>query len=246
MQGIDQPGTQTLTITNDEMLSSTVTLSVSTTSVAEDATGADRTVTVTATLDGEARTEDTDVTVSIAAGTAVEGTDFSAVTPFTITITSGDTSGTGTFTLAPVDDNIDEPNETVIVSGTTASSGVTVEPATGVTLTIEDDEDPPVLSLVLTPESISENGGTSTVTARLSHPSSEAVTVTPTVQDRLQHEGIHFNWNETFVERSLTIAAEQMASTRMATMTAIDNDVDNPDRVLTVGGRSTPARSREG
>ena len=56
--------------------------------------------------------------MSVAAGTAVEGTDFSAVTNVTVTIAGGATSGTATFDLVPLDDNIDEPDETVIVSGT--------------------------------------------------------------------------------------------------------------------------------
>ena len=47
-----------------------------------------------------------------------------------------------------------------------------------VTLTLEDDETLPTVALVLTPSSISESGGVSTVTATLSGASSEAVTVT--------------------------------------------------------------------
>ena len=210
-----------------------VTLTVSPTSVAEDATGTDRTVTVTATLDGESRSEDTEVTVSVAAGTAVEETDFSAVTNVTVTIAGGATSGTATFDLVPLDDNIDEPDETVIVSGTTTASDLTVEPADGVTLTIEDDEAPPVISLILTPESISENRGASTVTAQLSHPSSGAVRVRAYMLYPHLYDGIVADWSS---NRYLTIAAGKTASTGVVTITAIDNEVDNPDSVVPIKG----------
>ena len=229
--------TATFTVTVQDTLVLTVgakvTLTVSPTSVAEDATGTDRTVTVTATLDGESRSEDTEVTVSVAAGTAVEGADFSAVTNVTVTIAGGATSGTATFDLVPLDDNIDEPDETVIVSGTTTASDLTVEPADGVTLTIEDDEAPPVISLILTPESISENGGASTVTAQLSHPSSEAVRVRAYMLYPHLYDGIVADWSP---NRYLTFAAEQTASTGVVTIAAIDNEVDNPDRVVPIKG----------
>ena len=231
--GVTQPSSRTLTITDDETSSAKVTLTVSPTSVAEDATGTDRTVTVTATLDGDSRSENTEVTVSVAAGTAVEGTDFSAVNDFTLTIAGGATSGTATFDLVPLDDNIDEPDETVIVSGTTTASGLTVEPSEGVTLTIEDDEAPPVISLILTPESISEYSGASTVTAQLSHPSSEAVRVGAYMLYPHLYDGIVADWS---ANRYLTFAPEQTASTGVVTITAIDNEVDNPDRVVPIKG----------
>ena len=237
-QGIAQPDAQTLTLTDDETFSTKVTLTVSPTRVAEDATGTARTVTVTGTLDGEPRDADTEVTVSVAAGTAVEGTDFSAITNLTLTIVTGDTSGTATFDLVPLDDGTHEPDETVIVRGETDATGLTVEPVGGVTLTIEDDEAPPVISLVATPERISENGGVSTVTAKLSHPSSEVVVVGASVLFNPLHEGVLFDWSS---NRDLTIAAGDTASTGTVTVTAIDDEVDNPDRVLTLRGGLTPA-----
>ena len=229
--------TATYTVTVQDTLVLTVgakvTLTVSPTNVAEDATGTDRTVTVTATLDGESRSEDTEVTVSVAAGTAVEGADFSAVTNVTVRIAGGATSGTATFDLVPLDDNIDEPDETVIVSGTTTASDLTVEPDDGVTLTIEDDETPPVISLILTPESISENGGASTVTAQLSHPSSEAVRVGAYMLYPHLYDGIVADWSS---NRYLTFAPGKTASTGVVTITAIDNEVDNPNSVVPIKG----------
>ena len=74
-------------------------------------------MTVIATLDKGARETDIPVTISVAGGTAEAGTDFSAVPDFTLTIAGGAMSGTATFDLEPLDDETDEPDETVTVTG---------------------------------------------------------------------------------------------------------------------------------
>ena len=121
-----------VTVADDETASTTVVLTVSPTSVDEDA-GA-TTITVTGTLNGAPGTSDTAVTVSVSGGTASAG-DFAAVQDFTLTIAAGQASGTARFTLTPVDDAIDEGDETVRVAG--AAQGLEVTPAT---VTIEDDD----------------------------------------------------------------------------------------------------------
>ena len=55
---------------------------------------------------------------------------------FTVTIAAEQTSGTGTFTLTPVSDDVDEDNETVSVGGTV--TGLTV---TAAEVTITDDDE---------------------------------------------------------------------------------------------------------
>ena len=50
------------------------------------------------------------------------GDDFLAVPDLTLTIPAGASSGTGTFTLAQVDDAVDELDETVTLSGTARES----------------------------------------------------------------------------------------------------------------------------
>ena len=67
------------------------------------------------------------MSVTVSGDTATAG-DFSAVPGFTVTIDAGEKIGTGTFTLAPVDDDRDEPAETVLVRGTTSVPGLTVSP----------------------------------------------------------------------------------------------------------------------
>ena len=128
--------------------STTVTLSVSPDEVSESSSG--QVVTVTGTLNGGTRANETTVSVSIGSGTATSGTDFAAVGAMTLTIAENQTSGEATFTLSPVNDAIDENDETVSVSGTTSVTGLTVE-GTEVTITDDDDRDvtvtPPTLSV---------------------------------------------------------------------------------------------------
>ncbi len=127
-----------VTVLDDETASTAVALAVAPASVAEDVGTAGREVTVTATLNAAPRTESTAVTVAVAPGTALAA-DFAAVPDVPLTIAAGEPDATATFTLKPVDDEVDEDAETVTVSGTT-TSGLTVNPAAGLTLTITDDD----------------------------------------------------------------------------------------------------------
>ena len=229
---IVQPQAQTLTIAEDDTASTTVTLSVSPDTVAEDATGPARTVTVTATLNDAARPDATALTVTVAGVTAGAGTDFSLVPDLTVTIPADTMSAAATFDLAPVDDDTDEPDETVRVSGTTTASGLTVAPAGGLTVTLADNDATPVVTLVLAPTSIGEDGGSSTVTATLDHPSSQATTVAvsaapvnPAVMGDFTRSGT-----------TLTIAAGGTTSTGTVTIAARDNEIDHPDRTVEVTG----------
>ena len=111
-----------VSVTDDETASAVVALAVSPPSVDEDA-GATM-IEVTGTLDGAPRTSDTTVRVTVSGGTASAG-DFAAVPDFTLTIPSGDRSGTASFTLTPVDDGLDEPRETIVVGGTSPGLEVT-------------------------------------------------------------------------------------------------------------------------
>ena len=109
-----------------------VSLSVSPDEVGESA-GA-TTLTVVGTLHGGTLAENTEVALTVSAGTAAETDDYTAGTA-TLTIPVDQTAGTATLTLTPVDDDIDEDDETVTVEGTV--TGLTVTPDT-VTITDND------------------------------------------------------------------------------------------------------------
>ena len=211
---VTQPSLRTLTIFDDESASTKVTLTVSPTRIEEDAGATDRTVTVTAELDGDPLPRATDVTVSVSDDTAVAGTHYTAVPEFTFTIAAGQTTGTGTFTLAPVNDSLDGPDVTVTVTGATAP-GLAVEPVSGLTITIGDDDEAPVMTLGLDPASIGEDRGESTVTATLDRPTIEDITITvsatpvaPAVADDFTLSG----------NKTLTIATGQTTSTGTVTI----------------------------
>ena len=126
-----------VTVTDDDIPSTGARLRVSPTEVREDA---GRTVRVTATLNRAVLPDPTEVTVSVTSGTAESDTDFAAVQDFPLTIAANRQSGTAPFTLTPIEDDIDEPDETVTVSGTAPdlSDGVT-----SATLTITARPPPP-------------------------------------------------------------------------------------------------------
>ena len=191
-------------------------------------------VRVTGTLNGAPRSDDTVVTVTVTPGTA-QAADFATVSSFDLRIPANAEDGTADFTLTPVNDLIDEPDETVTVDGS-PTGGLDV---TETTVTIEDNDAPPTVTLVLSDEdhSISE-GETSQVTATLNHPSSEdtevevsAAAVSPAVDDDFTLSG-----------PSLTILAGETESRGSATLTARNNAEDEADKQVTVRGRAENAQ----
>ena len=120
--GILAPADATLTIRDDDQASGTVALSVDVSSAAEDAGAIS--IEVTATLGSGARESDVAVTVTLGSGTgdagAESGIDFESVADFSLTIAAGDTSASASFSLTPLDDRIDEPEETLRLTGASA------------------------------------------------------------------------------------------------------------------------------
>ena len=220
------------TIEDNDATPTGITLSVSPDTAAEDVQTAP-TVTVTAAVNGTTRyvgAKRVTVAVGDSADTATEGTDYAAVGDLSIEIAAGAASGTATFTLDPTDDAVSEGDEAISVTGT---SDVTV---TGTELTITDDEALPVAALVLTPDTITEDGGTSTVTATLTGASSEALTLTVAAQAVTPAVADDFTLS---AAKTLTIAAGATSSTGTVTITAVDNDVDAAAKEVTVSAAAS-------
>ena len=138
-------GAATLTITGDDPAPTAVMLSLNPTTVGESV--AATAVTVTASLNNSPLPTATTVTVSRTGGTATSGTDYTAISAFTVTIQAGQTSGTATLSFDPTGDGLYEGDETVILTGTVA--GLTAGTAT---LTITDDDTAPTaVTLSLNP-----------------------------------------------------------------------------------------------
>ena len=157
-----------------------------------------------------------------------------------LTVEAGETASTGTVTVTAVDNRTDAPDRVVTLTAA-AANGHGVEQPDTVELTIEDEEDPPVVTLELAADSIVENGGSTTVTARLSHPSSEATTVAVAALETIPRAA-----EFTLTGADLTIPAGDEVSTSMATIGAVDNDTDAPDQVLTVYGTAANTQGYAG
>ena len=226
-------GTATGTIRDDDA-EPMVTLVLSPASIPEAGSEADRTSTVTATLDHPS-SEATTVTVSVAPVSPAVAGDYRLSSNRVLTIAAGQTTSTGTVTVTSVNNTVDAPDKTVTVSGTaTNSQGVTAPDS--VTLTIRDNDATPTVTLVLTPASITEAGGTSTVTATLDHPSSEATTVTVSASPVSPAVAGDYTLSGNL---DLTIAAGATTSTGTVTITAVDNDVVAADKEVTVSATAT-------
>ena len=198
----------------------TVTLSLSPSTISENGGRS----TVTARLD-RAVSEETRVTVSAAAGTGATAGDF-RLSGTRLTIAANATASTGEVTIAAADDRVDGPElKRVTVSGT-ASGGQGAGAPSDVTLTIEDDEDAPTVTLSAADAAIWEDGGTTTVSARLSHASSGTTTVRV-----LPVAGVY----AVGADATLTIPAGATASSNRATLTAVDNqERSDADRTVTI------------
>ena len=119
-----------------------------------------------------------DVTVPFTvSGTAPDIDDFSlAASP--LVIPAG--GATGTLTLVPVDDVLDEPAETIVLdlgAPTNATLGSTVQHTT----TLADDDTPPTVEFAISTQTLSEGSGTTGISVDLSAPSGQDVSVPFTV-----------------------------------------------------------------
>ncbi len=90
---------------------------------------------------------------------------------------------------------------------------------------------PPTVTLALTPPSISENNGSSTVTASLDRASSVETTVTVTAAAMSLAVSGDFTLSS---NGTLGITAGQTSSTGVVTVGAVDNNVDAPDKTVAV------------
>ena len=229
----------TLAIGDDDTASTGIVLTLDPTLLTEQ--GGQQTVTVTAMLNAGARTGDTVVNVSVAEASATEGTDFTAVGNFQITIPATQPSGQNTFSLTPVDDTIAEGDETLQVSGT--ATGLTVDPAT---LTLADDDTASTgIALTLDPERVTEDGGQQTVmvTAMLDAGVRTADTVVNVTLAGLTATAVDdFQVVQGF---PITIPATEISATGAFTVTPVDDTIAEGEETLTVSGASplpvTPA-----
>ena len=226
-----------LNIVDNDVASSSVDLSLDVSSVSE----GDGSVTFNVSVGfpgSVVLTTDTDVTISIANGTAVSGADFGVVSDFNVTIPAGNLSGSETFSLSVVDDSIFEGSETLSVSG--SATGLTVNPSS-VTVTIQDNDAKPT-QIVLTsdPTNVNENGGTTTINVSASFPGTitltENVTVTVSILDGTAVSGDEFDSVSDF---NVVIPAGSLNGSETFSLTVNDNNVLENDKTLSISGTAS-------
>ena len=226
----------TVTITDDDATPTKVILSVNPATVNEDDPSTQ--IRVTGTLDGAALTTATEVTVSVGAGTdsAAEGTDYTTVNNFTLTIDANAMEGSATFDLVPTDDEVAEGAETVTVSGTT--SDLTVDPAT---VTIIDNDAPAAqqrvkLSMSGDSEWVMEDAGPTNVTVK-----AELTGETRDKQTRVDvqlhpHEASADDFDAERENFEILIPVNQKSASHTFRFTPIDDEEEERDENLLFTG----------
>ena len=224
--GVTAPQDVDLTIRDDES-AVTLSLGVAPDSIAED--GGMATVTVST---GTGSTPDSDQVITLVlGGTAVEGQDY-AIGATTLILEAG--ASTVVTTVTATDDNVFEGSETLTLSALLDGVGF----GTVRTVTLTDDESAPTIALVLTPESIAEDGAESSVTATLSAPSAVALEVTVEAAAVAPATADDF----TLAGGTLSLGANALTSTGEVTVTAVDDPVDAPDKQVRISGTVSDPR----
>ncbi len=225
--GYRGPANVILTITDDDDASE-VTLSISPQQIREDAGSSE--ITVTAELD-VARWTDTDITILVEDGTAVAGIDYSSRQSLGLRIEANEKIGTGIFTFEPVADNLDEPNEIVHIKGMTQVDGLVV---TAATLTLMDVNPTPEVTIKLMPEMILEAGGITAISAHLSGASSAETMIEISSAAIFPAQDSDYTLSANPI---LSIAPGEISSTGLVTITAEDNSVEEPNKIVKVSGQ---------
>lgn len=124
---------------DDETPSTVIAISSDTQVVAEG--GGAYAVTVTAEYDAAADTRAIPVRITVDPGSAEGRRDFEGVEYFVVTISAGQTAASGMFTLEPIDDHVDEDDETIAINGEIIAGPVQdAYPVAGTTVTIMDND----------------------------------------------------------------------------------------------------------
>ena len=200
-----------------------VALALSPSSVGE--AGGSRTITATATLSDV--TGPATVTLSLEGSSTTDGSDYLAVNLPSISIPSGATEASATFTFSPVNDNMHEGDESYVLRASAAGVG-----GTGTaTLTIMDDDQVPALNLSLSPSQVKENGTavTVTATARLNRPSKEATALYLSKDSSSTADSSDYTRSAL---PGINIAAGATVGTGTFTVTPINDDFHEGDETL--------------
>ena len=200
----------------------TVTLALSHASIPESGGESE----VTASL-SHASSAATTVTVSASPVSPAKAGDFTQ-SGTTLTIAAGETHSSGSVTITANGNAIDEDDRQVTVSARASNpQGVAGDPAE-VILTIEDDDDPPAVSLSSSSVTVDEDAGSVSLTASLSDVSGKQVTVGYATANGTATSGSDY----TAVSGTLTFAAGTKSQT--VSVAVVEDSVYESDETFTI------------
>ena len=220
--GVADPDDATLTITDDDDAPTGITLTVDKSTIAENADEA--TVTVTASVTGGSTyslAKDLTITVGAGTSTAVSGDDYTAVESFTLTLPAGASSAKDTFDLEPLDDDVDEDTETITVTGTDPG-GVAVA-GTSINLTDNDTRGVTVSTATLTVDEADDPD-----TPAKEHQATYTVVLDSEPTDDVRIDLAATGGAVGLSDARLDFTPSNWDSAQTVTVTAIDDDIDNP------------------
>ena len=206
-----------------------------------------QTVTVTATPKSGAKLDEArkiNVQVGKTGDTATEGTDYQTVSSFDVTIPKGKSSGSGTFTLTPIDDVLMESGERITVAGgaNTSINGRKLTARVNSTDILMTDNE--TINLSASPSSVSEGAGATTVTVTASIAGGGTVSAATTVSVKVGLSGDTATKGTdyaTVANFTVTIPAGKSSGTGTFTLTPTDDTTIEPTETITLGGVKSQA-----
>ena len=219
---VTQSGALELT---DDDATPTITIEVSPDFVNEG--DGDVPITVTGTLDGSTTFGTAQSVALTIAGSGDPGVvGFAQVTGVALPIAALETSGETIFTLTPTDNESEDADETITISG----PGALVSNA--VTISLTDNDGPAAISLSVSPTSVSEGDGATAVSVTAT--SNRTLTDAETVPIAVVGSGVDHAVDFTpLADFSLTIAEGTTTSTETLTVAPTDDQVDEADETIT-------------
>ncbi len=209
-----------LTVTDNDVMPTTISLSVDVSSF-DEGTGGE--ATVTAVLGDGSTALLTDIQVAL----SVAESEDNAATAATLTIAARGTTGSATIPISLVDDNLVEGDETIVLEGSAEGYGIA-----SVELTVTDnDVMPTTISLSVDVSSFDEGtGGEATVSAVLGDGSTALLTDTQVALSVAESE------DNAATAATLTIAARGTTGSATIPISLVDDNLAEGDEIIVLEG----------
>ncbi|MBX2898327.1 MAG: hypothetical protein KF775_01685 [Cyclobacteriaceae bacterium] len=144
-----------------------------------------------------------------------------------------DAATSASITIVPKDDSYFHENYIIVFEITATTGSVRAGASNKLTVTIQEDENPSYASFSITDGSLAEQSTTGiTVPIALSIPASEVGSMTISFTSTNATYGTHFTTEPAASGNNIVINVAKNATAAQLKINAIDNTVDNPNRVI--------------